>query len=76
MNIDERLEALTQTAELLAHSATKHDEVLARHERILAGQQTLMNDIMEAISRLANTAGAHQDRLDQHGQRLGRLEGQ
>jgi len=65
MNIDERLEALAQTVELLSHSVLKHDEVLTRHdeafgkiERTLAGQQALMHDIMEAIGRLANTAAA------------------
>ncbi len=69
MNIDQRLEALTQTVELLAHSVTKHDEVLVRHER-------LMGDIMDGVARLVPTAELHPERLDRHARRLDSLEDQ
>jgi len=64
MTIDERLEALTQSVELMA--AMQRDNERAYAERF--------SQIMESINTLARIAGLHQDRLDDHGQRLDDLE--
>jgi hypothetical protein len=61
MTIDERLEALTQTVELIA---AMHRDNEAR-----------MAEMRDAITRLANIAEIHQEHLDNHDERLDRLEG-
>lgn len=71
MTIDERLEALTQTVELTA--AMHRDNERAYEERSRATDQRL-REIMESINALARIAGLHQDRLDDHGDRLDNLE--
>ena len=54
MNIDQRLEALTQSVELLA--AMHRDNERNMTER--------MAQMMDAITRLANIAAIHDQRLD------------
>ena len=57
MNIDERLEALTQTVELIAHAQIKNDErmaVLAEHTA----------QLMETMNRLGNIIIAHEERIE------------
>jgi len=62
MTIDERLEALTQTVELIAHAQIKSDE---RMEKLTA----LMAETGGFINQLARIAESHEHRLE-------RLEGQ
>ena len=62
MTLDQRLEALTQTVELVA----------AMHK----DNEILMREMMLAITRLANIADAHNGQLDNHETRINRLENQ
>jgi ABC-type transporter Mla subunit MlaD len=50
MNIDQRLEALTQTVELLAHAVNQHDK--------------LITEIMEGTARLLHVAQVHEQRIE------------
>ena len=54
MTIDERLETLTQSMDLLAEMQRDND---ARYDR-------RFNQIMDAITRLTNIIEAHERRLD------------
>jgi len=54
MNIDERLEALTQSVELLAAMHRDNERNMTEH----------MAQMMDAIARLANIASIHDQRLD------------
>ena len=56
MTLDERLNALTQTGELLSSMHRDNEK--------------RMGQMMDAISRLANVAVAHEERLDEHERRL------
>ena len=60
MNIDERLEALAQSVELLTMDV---------HELRSPSQ-----DMIFAITRLANTAHAHNGQLADHEDRIDKLE--
>ena len=86
MTIDERLEALTQSVELLAamqRDREKQQDNLAKQQENLAKQQdnrmrqleNLMGQIMEATARLVHTAELHSERMNGHETRLERLEG-
>ena len=75
MNIDERLdklterhEALTQTVELLA--ADMRDVVAAQKEN-----ERILGQLMQGIARLLFIAEVHDKRLDGHDGRLEKLEG-
>ena len=50
MSIDERLEALTQSVELLASLHRDNEKLMAQ--------------VLESIARLANVAAAHETRLN------------
>ena len=74
--IDERLEALTQTVELMAavqREGIQRHEALNQTVEIIAGMQrkneTLLAEVIESINSLARIAQAHERRLD-------RLEGE
>ena len=56
MNIDERLEALTHSVELLAGMQTESEKRLAR-------LQELVIQIAEGMARLASTAENHEQRI-------------
>jgi len=62
MTIDERLESLTQTVELIAHAQVKADE---RIEKLTA----LLAETAGFINQLARIAESHEHRIE-------RLEGQ
>lgn len=62
MTIDERLAALTQTVELIAHAQIKADEKIEKLTALLAETGGFIN-------QLARIAETHEHRLD-------RLEGQ
>ena len=60
MTIDERLEALTQTVELIAHAQVKADE---RIEKLTA----LLAETGGFINQLARIAESHEHRLERLG---------
>jgi len=79
MNIDERLEklterheALTQTIELTAHENRERD---AKWEKRQVELDKKFAFIGESLEKLANVAQLHQHRLDSHEDRLDTLEG-
>jgi len=87
MNLDERLEALTRSAEqhdrqieLLLELAAKHDsetaKLAAKHNGDNARLEKLVTEIAEGTARLLHTAEMHQRRLDSHDDRLDTLENQ
>jgi hypothetical protein len=61
MTLDERLEALAHSVELLSSMHKDNEKRMAQ--------------MMDAIARLANIAAAHEERLDGHDQRIDDLEG-
>ena len=65
MNVDERIEALAQSVELMASLQKDRD----------ARIDYLHSEMMLAITRLAHTADAHNGQLDDHEGRLQHLEG-
>jgi hypothetical protein len=87
MTIDERLEALTQSLELLAslhkdnerrneemRQALRHDlGELAQSMRVMMQSMGAMAD---SIGRLGDIAHAHNGQLDSHETRIDRLENQ
>ncbi|HYW44545.1 MAG TPA: hypothetical protein VE959_16915 [Bryobacteraceae bacterium] len=56
MNIDDRIEKLTERVDALTHSV----ELLATFHR---DNEQRMGQMIDAITRLANIAGAHERRL-------------
>ena len=75
MNIDERLEALTQTVELLAAmhkesevrlaaSSEQTDQRFAETDRRFAEVARLFAETHEFINSLAHVAEAHENRID------------
>jgi len=66
MTIDERLEALTQSVELLAQMHRDNERQLNEKFAILA-------DTMNRVGRIIEI---HEHRLDSHEDRLDRLEGE
>ena len=72
MTIDERLEALTQSVELLHLSQSDTNEkirrlpVIAEQNEVRAGQNEVrVGQMMEAIQRLARIADIHETRIRQ-----------
>jgi hypothetical protein len=80
MTIDERLEALTHSVELLAAMQRDHEQQAAEWQRQAAERNVQLDrrlaEIMESINTLGRIAGLHQDRLDDHEERLDDLEKQ
>jgi hypothetical protein len=72
VNIDERLEALTQTVELLAAMQRDQERVLQRRFEVVDRRFEVVartfETALDSIKRLENIATAHEQRLD-------RLEG-
>ena len=61
MTIEQKLEALTQTVELLARMHVDHEREY--HERSMRTDRRLAQ-LMEAVTRLTNIDEAHEERLD------------
>jgi chromosome segregation ATPase len=74
MNIDERLEALTRTAEAHDRQIEALLSLAAKHDSEIAALRKLWNDVAEGIGRLVHTAELQQNRLDSHSDRLDNLE--
>jgi hypothetical protein len=63
MTIDERLEALTRSGELLHHSQRDTDENI-RHLALIAEQNEVRAaEMMDSIKRLAHIADIHDARI-------------
>jgi hypothetical protein len=67
MSIDERLEALTHSLELLSLETQKHDRQIDR-------LSTLVTEVAEGTARLLRVAEMHEHRLDSYDDRLDKLE--
>jgi len=64
MSLDERMEALAM-----------HLEALTRvHEDFERRMTAYAADVRDAVQRLTNIAAAHDQRLDEHDERIDRLE--
>jgi len=82
MTIDERLdrlvqrqEALTESVQMLLDSHREHEERSEKQFAQLFGQIALrLREVTNGIDRLARVAGVHQERLDDHQQKLDDLE--
>jgi phage shock protein A len=61
MNMEQKLDALTQTVELLARMHLDHEKEY--HDRCVRTDERLAQ-LMEAMTRLTNIGEAHEDRLD------------
>jgi hypothetical protein len=61
MGIEQKLEALTQTVELLARMHVDHEKEY--HQRSVRSDERLAQ-LMEAMTRLTNVVEAHEDRMD------------
>ena len=70
MTIDERLEALAQSVELLAAMQRDHekqqDNREKRQDNRMQQLEDLMGQIMEATARLVRTAELHSERMNGH----------
>ena len=78
MTLDERLErlterheALTQTVELMAAENRDRDKRLEVRDKRLDG---ILTQMAEGITRLLHIAEIHEQRLDQHDNRLDNLQ--
>ena len=85
MNIDERLDRLTERHEALTQSVelthrdiqaltTDFREFVSKHEDFEKRMIQYSADVKDAINRLANIAAVHEERLDDHQQRIEKLE--
>jgi hypothetical protein len=69
--IDDRIQALTQSLELLVSLHTDLEKTTAERFGTVAA---IFRDAHGSIQSLERIATAHQQRLDDHGQRIQRLE--
>ena len=75
MTIDERLEAIAMHLEVLTRMHEDYEKKAdKRHEEFVRQMTSYSADVKDAIARLANIAGAHDERLDDHERRIGGLE--
>ena len=70
MDIDQRLEKLTerhealaQTMELVVHMQRKNEEANQKNEALLEKSQTLIVQVIESVDSLARIAHAHENRI-------------
>ncbi len=78
MTIDERLEALTQTVELMAQMHEDHKRENAENLAMLTAKSAMLTErsaeFMDTFNRLGRIIEMHEHRLDSHDDRLDRLE--
>jgi hypothetical protein len=75
LTIDERLEAIAMHREVLTRVHEDYERKAdKRHEQFVRQMTAYSADVKDSIRRLANIAGAHDERLDDHGHRIGDLE--
>ena len=79
MTIDQRLEALTQTVELLAQKHKDNERANAEQFAALSRTMDLLAQrsiqFMDTMNRVGRILEIHEERLDSHEGRLDRLEG-
>ena len=68
MSIEQKLEALTQTVELLARMHLDNEKLFREHQAEYRDRSIRTDErmahLMDAMTRLANIAEAHEERLD------------
>ncbi len=78
MTLDERLEALTQSVELLAamhrDNETRYAEMFKRSDERAAILEQRTIELMDTMNRLGRILEIHDRQLDDHGKRLDDLE--
>ena len=78
MTIDERLEALTQSLELMASIEKDHEAQLAstrkEQEARTSKLEIYFARMMQSITRLSNIATIHEIELKDHEHRIGDME--
>jgi len=82
MNIDERLEKLTERHEALTRTVELHDHQIGRLLTLVAGQakvarrqQNTMDDVMDAIARVVSLTNEQRGRINEQTDRLNEHEG-
>jgi uncharacterized protein YigA (DUF484 family) len=72
MDIDGRLDRLTERHEALAHSLELFIASSRENDKLLSNR---MAQLMETMNRLGNIVISHEERLGSHDDRLDNLEG-
>lgn len=75
MTIDQRLEKLTDRHETLSMSVELLEKQVQTIVMLSERDEKRLAEVMGAINTFGRIAGLHQDRLDNHGERLDRLDG-
>ena len=63
MTIDERLQALTESLELLVHGHMDLERFHREHEQTLQKNQVLLTGVIESIDSLSRIAHLHERRI-------------
>ncbi len=71
MTIDERLEALTQSLELWSQM---HMDASKEYEERFRANEERLAQLMDTMNRLGRILEIHDQRIDDHGDRLDNLE--
>jgi len=71
MTIDERLEALTQSLELWSRM---HMDASKEYEERFRANEERLAQLMDTMNRLGRILEIHDQRIDDHGDRLDNLE--
>jgi len=71
--IGERVDALTQSVQLLALESEKHDRQFEQTNRQIEQATKLVTDVAEGTARLLRVVEMHEHRLDSHDDRLDNL---
>ena len=74
MTIDERLDRLVVRHEALTESVLLLVEQSKQHDKQIGQLATLVTQIAEGTARLVRMAELHERRLDDHDDRINRLE--
>ncbi len=78
MNLEQKLILLTNSVQSLVEMQAKNEErfaeMQAKNEERFAKVAELIQSIAEGTARLLNAVAAHDRQLDNHEDRLGRLE--
>lgn len=78
MTIDERIEAIAQSLELLSSfhrdMEVRHQEAQARHQEAEARHREDVAEMRQLFNRLGNIAIRHDEQIEDLGERLKRVE--
>ena len=79
MTIDERLEALTQSVELLSRMHQDNEkratEAVQANEKAVQANERRFAMLMDTMNRLGRILEIHDETIDEHTDRIDRLEG-